>query len=410
MLLNCINIEFYLYMRAQGKTMSSHPAGKQLLELKYALKGMRRLDEDFSGALGVLQHLLACGEEEATAMAARSGYDECVLRGELPGEEEEDSEEGGGEGQSEDEGDDDEGNFEDDEDDEAEDSEYDSDEAYRQDEEQYNSVGGARGVGKGRGRASDIGDIGEYADLGISANAKDAKRAAIEAALRALSEPTKGAAKGGARSDDCLDDISGKPGRKSKAPLPTSAADSDDFDSDDVSDEYDTFEKGYTSKHKNGVDYTEGDDGYDDHDFAADGHDSDPYLADRKRRRAPDSMDADGDMEASVFAQFSKKKREFDSKKKEHYAVPARYGGAEDSLPAGQKRAASYEIMKNRGLTPHRKKSNRNPRVKKREKYAKAIVARKGQVRDVVVGGGAAYGGEMTGIKSNLARSRKIYN
>jgi U3 small nucleolar RNA-associated protein 3 len=64
--------------------------------------------------------------------------------------------------------------------------------------------------------------------------------------------------------------------------------------------------------------------------------------------------------------------------------------------------------MTNRGLVPHRKKSNRNPRVKKREAFAKAVIARKGQVQDIKSGSATNYGGELTGIKANLSRSRKI--
>ena len=77
----------------------------------------------------------------------------------------------------------------------------------------------------------------------------------------------------------------------------------------------------------------------------------------------------------------------------------------------GAKRAASYQIMKNRGLVAHKAKINRNPRVKKREQFRKATIARKGQVRDMRDSGeGARYGGEATGIRSNLTRSRKIAN
>ncbi|CAI5710557.1 hypothetical protein KXD40_006227 [Peronospora effusa] len=74
------------------------------------------------------------------------------------------------------------------------------------------------------------------------------------------------------------------------------------------------------------------------------------------------------------------------------------------------KRGASYQIMKNKGLKAHKSKLNRNPRVKKRLQYRKAIIRRKGQVRDVRVGEAGKYGGETTGIKSNLTRSRKIRN
>lgn len=45
------------------------------------------------------------------------------------------------------------------------------------------------------------------------------------------------------------------------------------------------------------------------------------------------------------------------------------------------KRAITYAMAKNKGLTPHRKKEQRNPRVKHRNKYRKAKVRRKGAVR-----------------------------
>ncbi|CEG37439.1 Disrupter of silencing SAS10 [Plasmopara halstedii] len=84
----------------------------------------------------------------------------------------------------------------------------------------------------------------------------------------------------------------------------------------------------------------------------------------------------------------------------------------EDNVSDGEgaKRGASYQIMKNKGLKAHKSKLNRNPRVKKRMQYRKAIIRRKGQVRDVRVGEASKYGGESTGIKANLSRSRKIRN
>lgn len=44
------------------------------------------------------------------------------------------------------------------------------------------------------------------------------------------------------------------------------------------------------------------------------------------------------------------------------------------------KRAITYQMAKNRGLTPYRKKELRNPRVKHRNKYRKAKIRRKGAV------------------------------
>jgi U3 small nucleolar RNA-associated protein 3 len=97
----------------------------------------------------------------------------------------------------------------------------------------------------------------------------------------------------------------------------------------------------------------------------------------------------------------------FDKKKK---AVADHFDESKDKTElrdtVEDKRAVSDEIMKNRGLVPHRKKSNRNARVKKREQYGKAVIKRKGAVQEVKSSGGA-YMGEATGIKSSVSRSRK---
>ncbi|AMD20485.1 HDL259Cp [Eremothecium sinecaudum] len=72
------------------------------------------------------------------------------------------------------------------------------------------------------------------------------------------------------------------------------------------------------------------------------------------------------------------------------------------------KRAINYQILKNKGLTPKRKKDNRNARVKKRKKFEKAKKKLK-SVRAVYSGGqNGAYEGEKTGIKKNLTKSVKF--
>jgi U3 small nucleolar RNA-associated protein 3 len=78
-----------------------------------------------------------------------------------------------------------------------------------------------------------------------------------------------------------------------------------------------------------------------------------------------------------------------------------------DTLVDGE-RAISRTILKNRGLVAHKAKINRNPRVKKREQFRKALIRRKGAVREVREGEGHKYGGEGTGIKSGISRSRKL--
>ncbi|KAI5957416.1 SAS10 [Candida margitis] len=73
------------------------------------------------------------------------------------------------------------------------------------------------------------------------------------------------------------------------------------------------------------------------------------------------------------------------------------------------KRAINYQILKNKGLTPHRKKEYRNSRVKKRKQYetAKKKLKSVRQVYDSEKSKGP-YEGEKTGIKKGLSRSVKL--
>lgn len=58
----------------------------------------------------------------------------------------------------------------------------------------------------------------------------------------------------------------------------------------------------------------------------------------------------------------------------------------EDNVAAGAdtdgKRAITYQISRNKGLTPKRKKEQRNPRVKHRKKFRKAVIKRRSQVTE----------------------------
>lgn len=71
------------------------------------------------------------------------------------------------------------------------------------------------------------------------------------------------------------------------------------------------------------------------------------------------------------------------------------------------KRGITYQMSKNKGLTPRRKPEQRNPRVKNRNKYRKAVIRRKGSVREVRKET-SRYGGEATGIKAFVKRSVSI--
>ena len=72
------------------------------------------------------------------------------------------------------------------------------------------------------------------------------------------------------------------------------------------------------------------------------------------------------------------------------------------------KREAGRQIERNRGLTRERKKIDRNPRVKNREKFRRATIKRKGQVREVREAEGGSYAGEASGIRKGVSHSRKF--
>ena len=82
----------------------------------------------------------------------------------------------------------------------------------------------------------------------------------------------------------------------------------------------------------------------------------------------------------------------------------------DDVNDASGPRSLTRAIMKNRGLTPHRSKAVRNPRVKKRMRFDKAK-KQVGSMQAVYKGGQGAlkgnYGGEATGI-STVVKSRKF--
>lgn len=72
-----------------------------------------------------------------------------------------------------------------------------------------------------------------------------------------------------------------------------------------------------------------------------------------------------------------------------------------------ERREITYQIAKNKGLTPYRKKELRNPRVKHRNKYRKALIRRKGAVRTVRKEI-KRYDGEKFGIKASVKKGIKI--
>ncbi|KAF2141884.1 uncharacterized protein K452DRAFT_318815 [Aplosporella prunicola CBS 121167] len=145
------------------------------------------------------------------------------------------------------------------------------------------------------------------------------------------------------------------------------------------------------------------------------GGDSDEEDARQARAIRADAgaKDASEDDEYyDMVAARSKKKKADKAAAAAAYAQAAREGGQvveTEAVGADGKRAISYVIEKNRGLTPHRKKDVRNPRVKKRKKFEEKK-KKLGSVRAVYKGGEGrgGYKGEMTGIKKGLVKSVKL--
>ncbi|KAL9109429.1 MAG: hypothetical protein Q9227_005937 [Pyrenula ochraceoflavens] len=73
------------------------------------------------------------------------------------------------------------------------------------------------------------------------------------------------------------------------------------------------------------------------------------------------------------------------------------------------RRGISYQIQKNKGLTPKRTKEVRNPRVKKRKQFSSSL-RKLGSIRPIYKGGEGrgGYGGELTGINRNVVKSVKL--
>ena len=116
--------------------------------------------------------------------------------------------------------------------------------------------------------------------------------------------------------------------------------------------------------------------------------------------------EGDEDGEDGFYSKITSKSKAKKAFKRSLYKVAPKYPRMEREVEG--ERAISRAIMKNRGLVAHKNKLNRNPRVKKREQYRKALIKRKGSVREVRTDEGHKYGGEETGIKRGISRSRKL--
>ncbi|XP_062579432.1 something about silencing protein 10-like [Saccostrea cucullata] len=111
---------------------------------------------------------------------------------------------------------------------------------------------------------------------------------------------------------------------------------------------------------------------------------------------------------ALAYYEMMKMKQSSEDEEEEREGGEEDLEGEEDEeAEDGGKRARTYQIEKNKGLTPAKKKELKNPRVKHRMKYRKAKIRRRGQVRDVRTET-SRYGGEISGIRSGIKRGIKM--
>jgi U3 small nucleolar RNA-associated protein 3 len=108
-----------------------------------------------------------------------------------------------------------------------------------------------------------------------------------------------------------------------------------------------------------------------------------------------------------LYEQVKAKKAALKEAKKAGYEASRMPIIADADLADGDKRSVTWQILKNRGLTPHRKKESRNSRVKHRNKY-ESKMKKLSSFRAVAKTQDGAYGGEKTGIRTGLARSVKL--
>jgi len=446
----CINVVFYLSLKCEGKSVKTHPVMRQLLELRYVMEKMRPLDSRLKHQVDRLMKLAALNPDERRGLALRPNPSALLAKDNSDNSDNSDEEDA--------------------EESSSEEETAKENAVYRPpkiaavlykdgstlEEVRQEKISRKRNKLKSsellEALREEFGDNPEaISSTGVAqATSEERKAMAAETERRdfeeerfirmTVSKKDKNAMKRAQKNAGKLDalagmgdvgefedlvDLAGLPRNK----ISSSANDDDDdegggdydgfgFGGDDYDSDADELPK-KGKKGKKGMDSssTEAAMKRAMSAFASDG--------DRKRRRAPDDrMDGDNDGDApgnfasdsdgddgGIYDDFVDKKKAFKDAKKEHYSVAPRFGSAEaQDHDDGKKRAASYEIVKNRGLTPHRAKINRNPRVKKREQFRKATINRKGAVRDVVTGVGNQYAGETTGIKSSVSRSRKFTN
>ncbi|NWR89675.1 SAS10 protein, partial [Furnarius figulus] len=130
-------------------------------------------------------------------------------------------------------------------------------------------------------------------------------------------------------------------------------------------------------------------------------------LADSQAAAVESSGESELDEEAALkYYRLMEEKLALKRKRAGNKDVLEEEAASEGEDP-NKKRGVTYQMIKNKGLTPKRRKIDRNPRVKHREKFRRAKIRRKGQVREVRREL-HRYSGEPSGIRAGVKKGRKL--
>ncbi|KFV92304.1 Something about silencing protein 10, partial [Eurypyga helias] len=133
-----------------------------------------------------------------------------------------------------------------------------------------------------------------------------------------------------------------------------------------------------------------------------------PALANGRAAAGELSEESDLDEEAALkYYRMMEGKLKLKRKRTEDQDMLEEEAAVLEGEDPNKKRGVTYQMIKNKGLTPRRKKIDRNPRVKHREKFRRAKIRRKGQVREVRREL-HRYSGELSGIRAGVKKSRKL--
>ncbi|KAL6308424.1 Sas10 C-terminal domain-containing protein [Sparassis latifolia] len=127
-----------------------------------------------------------------------------------------------------------------------------------------------------------------------------------------------------------------------------------------------------------------------------------PQSTLKKRAREGEDEDKEDTGDDGYYELVQRKSKADKEKKKAEYDAAKLAARPNVDDGADGPRALTRAILKNKGLTPHRGKSVRNPRVKKRQKYEKA--KKKLASQKAIYKGGLRETGKYEGEKSGISR------